>query len=162
MGKGPWRPSPSRAWWQDLLVLRPATPPPGPGYLVLCADEAGWLRATPLAPQGGAEEVPVILPRPQEALLLFLVKLGAGRGTGKHQNVSTLHSSTRREERATVDRPVSTLTGCVTTSKVLDLSEPLVFYPCIPETLAEYYVPGFVLCPGNAATNKLTAWAYAW
>lgn len=64
------KPSLSRAWWQGLIVLRPA------GYLVLRADEASWLRVPSLPPQGRAEEVPVILLWPQEALLLFLVKLG--------------------------------------------------------------------------------------
>lgn len=39
----------------------------------------------------------------------------------------TLYPSTEREDRATVGRPGSALTGCVTSSKVLDLSEPLVF-----------------------------------
>lgn len=63
---------------EAIPVKGPVAGPPGPGYLVLGEDEAGRLRATPLSPQGGAEEVPVILPRPQEALLLSLVKLVVG------------------------------------------------------------------------------------
>lgn len=63
-------------------MLGPACLPRGPGYLGLGVDKEDWLCVPPLLPQGGAEKIPVILLRPQEALLLLLVKLGARGGKG--------------------------------------------------------------------------------
>lgn len=160
MRKGLWAglcpPAPepplSRAWGQGPIVLRPARRPPGPGYLVLRENEAGCLCVSSLPPRGRTEEIPVVLPRSQEALLLFLVKLGTRRGKGCVGVLPprpTLHS--RRRTRLWV-LALGPGASCLTFPS-LERSHSFQKY-----LMSTYYEPGPFLSHGDTAMNKQNSW----
>lgn len=133
-------------------VLRPARRPPGPGYLVLRENEAGCLCVSSLPPRGRTEEIPVVLPRSQEALLLFLVKLGTRRGKGCVGVLPlrpTLHS--RRQTRLWV-LALGPGASCLTFPS-LERSHSFQKY-----LMSTYYEPGPFLSHGDTAMNKQNSW----